>query len=44
MSVGGGGSGKALACPLADEITENNLSMKKSSIDGKKYLDIYGGV
>jgi hypothetical protein len=39
MSVGGGGSGKALTHPLVEEIMENNLSMKKSSIDGKKYLD-----
>ncbi len=41
MHVGGGGSGEALACLLAEEITVNNLSMKKSSIDGKKYLDYY---
>jgi hypothetical protein len=39
MSIGGGGSGKALARPLAEEITVNNLSKKKSSTDGSKYLD-----
>jgi hypothetical protein len=39
MSVGGVSSGEALAHPLAEEIMGNSLSMKKSSIDGKIYLD-----
>jgi hypothetical protein len=44
MSIGGGSNSEALACHMVEEITGNILSMKKSSIDGKKYLDIYGGV
>jgi hypothetical protein len=39
MSVGGGGSSKALARLLAEEIMGNNLGMQKRSIDGKEYLD-----
>ncbi len=38
-SVGGGDSDEALARPLAAKIGVNNLSMKKSSIDGNQYLD-----
>ncbi len=44
VRVGGGGSGEALACLLAEEITVNHLNMTKSSIDGKKYLDYYGSI
>jgi hypothetical protein len=39
MCIGGGSSTKALSRLLVEEITLNNLSMKKSSIGGNKYLE-----